>query len=477
MGTAQTGHGADGARVVTRFAPSPTGYLHIGGARTALFNWLYARKTGGRFLLRIEDTDRARSIQQAVDAILEGMAWMGLEADEPPIFQFARASRHQEAALSLVASGGAFRCYLSADEETALKEQARAEGRAFRSPWRDRTDGDPAQPHTVRLRAPDAQATIVVQDQVQGEVRTRGTDLDDMILLRTDGTPTYMLAVVVDDHDMGVTHVIRGDEHLTNAARQSALIQAFGWPVPVYAHIPLIHGEDGKKLSKRHGAQAVHEYRDMGYLPETMRAYLLKLGWSHGDLDIVADDDAARLFDLEGLGRSPSRLDFAKLGSVNAHFLRLADDVRLASLVADHLAAEGRPVDDPARLAPAIGALKERAKTIPELADQLGFVLATRPLALDDKARGQLQGEALARLGRAAQALAAVTQWEHETLKQAVADFAAAEGVGFGKVGPVIRAALTGGLPAPDLGIALELLGRDEALGRLADAGAGALAG
>lgn len=472
MGTAHTGHGAEGARVVTRFAPSPTGYLHIGGARTALFNWLYARKTGGRFLLRIEDTDRARSTQQAVDAILDGMSWMGLTADEPPIFQFARASRHREAALGLVASGGAFRCYLTADEETGLKEQAHAEGRAFRSPWRDRSDGDPSAPHTVRLRAPDAQASIVVQDRVQGEVRVRGNDLDDMVLLRSDGTPTYMLAVVVDDYDMGVTHVIRGDDHLTNAARQSVLIQAFGWPVPVYAHIPLIHGEDGKKLSKRHGAQAVHEYRDMGYLPETMRAYLLKLGWSHGDLDIVEDDDAARLFDLDGLGRSPSRLDFAKLGSVNAHFMRLADDVRLAGLVGDHLAAQGRPVDDPARLVPAIGALKERARTIPELADQLGFVLATRPLPLDDKARGQLQGEALERLGRAAAALAAVTQWEHETLKQAVADFAAAEGVGFGKVGPAIRAALTGGLPAPDLGIALELLGRAEALGRLADAGA-----
>jgi glutamyl-tRNA synthetase len=385
------------------------------------------------------------------------------------VFQFARAGRHRDAALELVARGGAFRCYLSADEETALKDQARAEGRAFRSPWRSRTDGDPALPHTVRLRAPDAGATMVIQDQVQGEVRVRGADLDDMILLRTDGTPTYMLAVVVDDHDMGVTHVIRGDDHLVNAARQSALIEALGWRVPVYAHIPLIHGEDGKKLSKRHGAQAVHEYRDMGYLSEAMRAYLLKLGWSHGDLDIVEDAEAAQLFDLEGLGKSPSRLDFAKLGNVNAHFIRKADTERLAALVADHLAKAGTPVADSAALAPAIAHLKERAQTIPQLADQLAFVLAARPVALDDKARGLLAGEALERLGRAAAALAAVGDWRHETLKHAVAEFAAAESVGFGKVGPVIRAALTGGLPAPDLGIALEILGREEALARLND--------
>ena len=457
--------------MVTRFAPSPTGDLHIGGARTALFNWLFARRTGGRFLLRIEDTDRVRSTDAAVAAILDGMAWMGLEADGPPLYQFARASRHRAAALGLVETGGAFRCYLSPEEEAALKETARAEGRAFRSPWRDRSDGDPARPHTVRLRAPGANTTIVVEDRVQGPVRTRASDLDDMILLRTDGTPTYMLAVVVDDQDMGVTHVIRGDDHLTNAARQTALIEAFGWPVPVYAHIPLIHGEDGKKLSKRHGAQAVHEYREMGYLPEAMRAYLLKLGWSHGDLDIIEDDQARALFDLEGLGRSPSRLDFVKLGTVNAHFIRKAGDARLAALVADHQAAAGDPVPDPHALVPAIAALKERARTIPELADQLAFLRAARPLALDSKAQAQLEpAEARGRLARAAAALAAVSDWRHETLKQAVAGFAAAEGVGFGKVGPVLRAALTGGLPAPDLGIALELLGREAALERLNDA-------
>jgi glutamyl-tRNA synthetase len=454
--------------VVTRFAPSPTGYLHIGGARTALYNWLFARKTGGRFLLRVEDTDRARSTQQAVDAILDGLSWLGLMPEGEPVFQFARADRHREAALELVARGGAFRCYLSGEDETALKEAARAEGRAFRSPWRDRTDGDLTEPHTVRLRAPDQDGIVTVADRVQGEVRTRGADLDDMILLRTDGTPTYMLAVVVDDHDMGVTHVIRGDDHLTNAARQTALIQAFGWPVPVYAHIPLIHGEDGRKLSKRHGAQAVHEYREMGYLPEAMRAYLLKLGWSKGDLDILDDAEAARLFDLDGLGRSPSRLDFDKLASVNAHFIRLADNARLAGLVGDELVRRGasRPARD---LAAAIAVVKERAKTIPELADQCAFILAARPLTLDEKSSKLLQGEVIERLRRAAAALAAVTDWRHEALKQSINGFAATEGVGLGKVGPPLRAALTGGLVAPDLAQALELLGRDEAMGRLED--------
>jgi glutamyl-tRNA synthetase len=275
--------------VVTRFAPSPTGFLHIGGARTALFNWLFARRYGGSFVLRIEDTDRARSTDAAVAAILNGLSWLGLDWDGQTVFQFARSGRHAEAARGLIATGGAFRCYLAAEEEAALKEEARAAQRAFRSPWRDRTDGDPSAPHTVRLRAPASDAQIVIDDQVQGQVVFKGKEIDDLILLRTDGTPTYMLAVVVDDHDMGITHVIRGDDHLTNAGRQLALIQRFGWPAPIYAHIPLIHGDDGKKLSKRHGALGVEEYRDMGYLPEALRAYLLRLGWSHGDLDIVSD--------------------------------------------------------------------------------------------------------------------------------------------------------------------------------------------
>lgn len=413
-----------------------------------------------------------------MDAILDGLDWMGLAPDEPPVFQFARADRHRQAALDLVAKGGAFLCHLTPEEDSALKDVARAEGRAFRSPWRDRADADPAKPHVVRLRAPDAHETIVIDDKVQGEVRVRGADLDDMILLRGDGTPTYMLAVVVDDHDMGVTHVIRGDDHLTNAARQTALLRAFGWKVPVYAHIPLIHGADGKKLSKRHGAQAVHEYREMGYLPETMRAYLLRLGWAKGDLDIVDDAEAVALFDLEGLGRSPSRLDFDKLASVNAHFMRLADDARLAALVEAEFGARGMDVGGARdRLVAAMPWLKERAKTMVELADQALFLIADRPVKLDDKARGLLQGEAVARLGRARDALARATDWRHETLKDALAAFAQTEGVGLGKVGPLVRAALTGGLPAPDLGVTLSLLGQAEALGRLDDATAGAAHG
>lgn len=460
-----------GSGVVTRFAPSPTGFLHIGGARTALFNWLYARRAGGRFLLRVEDTDRARSTEAAVQAILDGLDWLGLAGDEPPVFQSRRAGRHAEAALELIARGGAYRCHLSAEEEEALKTEARAAGIAFRSPWRDRADSDPGRPHTVRLRAPDADATIIVEDRVQGQVATRGREIDDFVLLRGDGTPTYMLAVVVDDSDMGVTHVIRGDDHLTNAARQTVLIEAFGWPVPVYAHVPMIHGDDGKKLSKRHGAQAVHEYRDMGYLPEAMRAYLLKLGWSHGDLDIVDDAEAAALFDLEGLGRSPSRLDFDKLASVNAHFLRLADESRLTGLTLEAAAAAGLACDAAARerLTLAMPILKTRAKILPELLEQARFLLETRPLALEAKAADLLTGDAKARLAGAREALARVAHWRHEDLGAALKAFAEAQGVGMGKVGPPVRAALTGGRPAPDLGLALEFLGRAESLARLDD--------
>ncbi|MCA3694980.1 glutamate--tRNA ligase [Aquidulcibacter sp.] len=466
-------HEATGTDVVTRFAPSPTGYLHIGGARTALFNWLYARKAGGKYLLRIEDTDRERSTDAAVQAILDGLAWLGLEADGPPLFQFARAARHKEAAESLVAAGKAFRCYLSQDEETALKEAARAQGLAFRSPWRNPDHGTPPAGATfvTRLRAPSENEFIRVHDKVQGVVTTAGREIDDFILLRSDQTPTYMLAVVVDDHDMGVTHVIRGDDHLTNAARQTALIHAFGWQVPTYAHIPLIHGDDGKKLSKRHGALGVEEYRDMGYLPEAMRAYLLRLGWSKGDLDIVSTEEALELFDLEGLGKSPSRLDFAKMGSVNAHFMRLADDHRLVTLLREHAARAGKPdiTQSDHDLAAAMAHLKDRAKTLPELYDQFGFIFAARPLPRDEKTQKTLSEEALARIARLHPILAALANWHHTEIKATLDRFAEAEGIGFGKIGPPLRAALTGGLPAPDLAIALELLGRDESLARLGD--------
>ncbi|MEN9874407.1 MAG: hypothetical protein RL186_1304, partial [Pseudomonadota bacterium] len=455
-------HGAV-AQVVTRFAPSPTGYLHIGGARTALFNWLYARKAGGRFLLRIEDTDRARSTPQATQAILDGLAWLGLDYDGPPVMQFARAQRHVEAALALVEDGGAYRCYLSAEEETALKDEARAHGRAFRSPWREVAFGKPPTdaPFVVRLKAPPEDAHICVQDQVMGDVITMGREIDDFILLRSDLSPTYMLAVVVDDHDMGITHIIRGDDHLTNAARQTALLNAFGWSVPLYAHVPLIHGTDGKKLSKRHGALGIEAYRDMGYLPEAMRAYLLRLGWSKGDVDILSADEALALFDLEGLGKSPARLDFAKMDSVNAHFMRLADDARLADLVVQAAVAAGVQVSEVqrAQITAAMPSLKTRAKTLLELQAQCGFILAARPLPIDEKSAKLLTEEALQRLSRLRALLAELPIWELGALQTALNDFATSEGVGFGKVGPVLRAALTGGQPAPDLVNVLDVLG------------------
>jgi glutamyl-tRNA synthetase len=456
--------------VVTRFAPSPTGYLHIGGARTALFNWLYARRTGGRYLVRIEDTDRARSTPEAVQAIFDGLGWLGLLGDGEPVFQFARAGRHAEAARAAVATGRAYLCHLSADEEAALKDTAKAQGRAFRSPWRDRTDADPARPHTVRLRAPD-DGVILIDDQVQGEVRIAAREIDDLVLLRTDGTPTYMLAVVVDDHDMGVTHVIRGDEHLTNAARQTAILQAFGWKVPVYAHIPLIHGADGAKLSKRHGALSVFEYRDLGYLPEALCAYLLRLGWSHGDLDIVSKEEATALFDLSGVGRGPSRLDLDKLGHVNQQFLRAADPDRICDLTLAAYAGRNTPVSPQgaARLRGAVPALVQRARTIVDMADEAWFAVRPRPVPLDDNAQGQLGDEQRARLARLRTALAGLGDWTDEALKTALADFAAAEGVGFGKIGPSLRAALTGGATAPELAVALRILGQEESLARLAD--------
>jgi glutamyl-tRNA synthetase len=464
-----------GSAVITRFAPSPTGYLHIGGARTALFNWLYARQAGGQFLLRIEDTDRARSTPAATQAILDGLAWLGLDFDGDAVLQFARADRHRHAALSLIDSGGAYRCYLTLEQEGALKDIARAQGRAFRSPWRDDQHGfskpAPEAPFVTRLRAPSENEAIIVHDKVLGDVTTAGREIDDFILLRSDLSPTYMLAVVVDDYDMGITHIIRGDDHLTNAARQTALIQAFGWPVPIYAHIPLINGEDGKKLSKRHGALGIEEYRDMGYLPEALRAYLLRLGWSKGDLDIVSSDEALKLFDLEGIGKSPSRLDFAKMDSVNGHFIRVADDARLCEFVVAQLSARGaKPsVEMAAKLLVAMPFVKERAKTILELTDQCAFIVDARPLMFDEKSINMLTPEAKERIGRARAALEEITNWRHDSIKDAIAAFANSEGVGFGKVGPMLRAALTGGKPAPDLGVTMEVLGREETIARLGD--------
>lgn len=486
--------------VVTRFAPSPTGYLHIGGARTALFNWLYARRMGGKFLLRIEDTDRARSTQAAIDAILDGMSWLGLTPDEPPIFQFARAGRHREAAEAMVARGTAFRCYVTQEELEARRSageaarqalaaakqdpatpqheltrlQAEADKliRAFRSPYRDGAPPpSPDAPFVVRLRAPD-EGDILNDDLVQGQVRVRAQDLDDLVLLRSDLTPTYMLAVVVDDHDMGVTHVIRGDDHLTNAARQIPIYQAMGWAAPLFAHIPLIHGEDGAKLSKRHGALGVQEYRTLGYLPEALASYLVRLGWSAGEREVTRIEEALEVFDVGGIGKAPARLDLAKLNSVNALFLKEAADERLFALL---LEEAGRRPSYPtgesarARLHAAIPLLKERVKTIVEFADAAFVFVMPRPIGLDPASATLLQGDSRERLRRLHAALAETQDWTAPALAERLKQFAADEGVGFGKVGPVARAALTGGRAAPDLGQVMALIGKDETLGRLHD--------
>lgn len=457
--------------VVTRFAPSPTGYLHIGGARTALFNWLFARRHGGTYLLRIEDTDRARSTQDAIDAIIEGLDWLGLKADADPVFQFARAARHREIAEEMIGRGTAYRCYLTTEEADAARATSQSEGRAFRSPWRDGGATPNDRSHVVRLRAPD-DGDVLNDDLVQGPVRVKARDIDDLVLLRADGVPTYMHAVVCDDHDMGVTHVIRGDDHLTNAARQIPIFQAMGWTPPKYAHIPLIHGPDGAKLSKRHGALAVQAYRDMGYLPEALCNYLMRLGWSHGDQEIMTLDEAAGVFDLANVGRGPARLDFAKLDFVNAHYMKSADDTRLAQLALEHIAAQRDWVIgavEEARIRAAIPILKHRSKTMAELADQAYFLVRRRPFALDAAAQKAMKDTVAERLGRLVPCLEAATAWEEAPLAQILKDFAAAESVGMGQIGPGLRAVLTGGAPAPDLAQTLSLLGRHESLGRIAD--------
>lgn len=458
--------------VVTRIAPSPTGSMHIGTARTALFNWLYARHTGGKFLLRIEDTDRERSTEAAVQVIFEGLTWLGLEADEPPVFQAARSARHQEAAKEMLARGGAYRDYMTSEELEAERSQARAEGRVVRSPWREASpDGAPERPFVVRLKSPRDGETVI-DDLVKGPIRFQNRDLDDLILLRTDGTPTYNLAVVVDDHDMGITHVIRGDDHLNNAARQTLIYRALGWNTPAWAHLPLIHGPDGAKLSKRHGAQAVGEFAEMGYLPEAMRNYLARLGWGHGDDEIFSDDQAVAWFDVADVVSAPARLDWAKLNHINNHYIREAEVGRLSALAADVHESRGLKlsIDDRARLERTVPLVREGAKTLVDLADLTVFALRRRPLDLPEKARALLNAETQARLARLRAGLAAAPSWSPADLEGVLRAFADAEGVGLGKFGPALRAALSGGSPAPDLAGALAALGRDESLGRIDDA-------
>jgi glutamyl-tRNA synthetase len=458
-------------QVVTRIAPSPTGDMHIGTARTALFNWLYARGRGGKFLIRVEDTDRERSTAEAVDKLFEGFAWLELFSDEEPVFQYARIDRHKEVALELLASGNAYRCWMTPEENQAERKAAKAENRRFRSPWRDRDDGDQTQPFVVRFKGP-LEGDVVVRDLVQGDVRWQAQHLDDLVILRSDGVPTYNLAVVVDDHDMGVTHVIRGDDHLNNTPKQQLIYQAMGWTLPAFAHIPLIYGDDGKKLSKRHGATAVGEYAELGYLPEAMRNYLARLGWGHGDDEIFNDAQAAEWFDIANVGKAPSRLDFDKLAHVNAHWLRLADDDRLAKMTLDVHLKRGADLweGDEARLTRALPFVKDRAKTILELADQTAFVLKRRPVPLDDKTRGLLDEEGRGRLTRLRQRLGLFESWDVFALEAELKAFAEEEGVGFGKIGPLVRGVLTGGSPSADLSKTLAALGFDEGLGRLDDA-------
>jgi glutamyl-tRNA synthetase len=460
------------AQVVTRFAPSPTGFLHIGGARTALFCWLYARHHGGRFLLRIEDTDKARSTQPAIDAILEGMRWLGLDWDGHEYYQSQFAVRHVEVANDMLARGHAYRCYMTAEELAAGRERAQAERRPYRveSPWRDRTDGSDA-PFVVRLKAP-REGETVIEDRVQGRVVVQNSELDDMVLLRSDGSPTYMLAVVVDDHDMGVTHVIRGDDHLNNAFRQVGIIKAMGWPEPVYAHVPLIHGQDGAKMSKRHGATGVMDYHELGFLPEALSNYLLRLGWGHGDEEIISREDAVAWFDLDHVGKSPSRFDVKKLENLNGHYIREADDGRLAGLIAPRVGTLiGRDLStgEIELLVRAMPELKPRAKNLNELAENSIFLFQTRPLDFDEKAEQLLAGDSPRLLTRAWASLNALDEWTALATEAAVRSTAESAGVKLGQVAQPLRAALTGRATSPGIFDVLVLLGREESLARIAD--------
>jgi glutamyl-tRNA synthetase len=461
-------HSPKNPGVVTRFAPSPTGFLHIGGARTALFNWLFARHHGGKFLLRIEDTDKVRSTKEAIDAILDGMRWLGLDWDGHEYYQSQFWARHAEVAHRMLDRGQAYRCYMTQEELAAQREEAQRERRPFRivSLWRDVTESQGDKPFVIRLKAP-REGETVIEDRVQGRVTVQNAEIDDFVLLRSDGTPTYMLAVVVDDHDMGVTHVIRGDDHLNNAFRQLAIIRAMGWPEPTYAHVPLIHGADGAKLSKRHGALGVDAYRDeLGMLPEAVDNYLLRLGWGHGDDEIISRDQAVEWFDLDHVGKSPSRFDFKKLENLNGHYIREADDGRLAELIAPGL---GLSDDQKSLLTKAMPELKTRANTVHQLRDSAAFLFADRPLEPDAAAAALITDDARVILAAAHQKLAALANWDTASLEAAIREVAEASGAKLGKLAQPLRAALTGRTTSPGIFDVLALLGKEESLARIAD--------
>jgi glutamyl-tRNA synthetase len=460
--------------VTVRFAPSPTGFLHVGSARTALFNWLFARHHSGTFRLRIEDTDRARSTTEAVSAIIDGLAWLGLSWDGEIVYQSARAARHAEIARQLLAAGRAYNCYCTPAELEAMREKARAERRSVRydGTWRDRNPAEapPGVSPVIRLKAPQEGSTTI-RDHVQGEVTVANSELDDLIILRDDGTPTYNFSVVVDDHDMAITHVIRGDDHLNNAFRQTQIYRALGWTVPEFAHLPLIHGPDGTKLSKRHGAVGIDAYRDLGYLPEAMGNYLLRLGWSHGDDEIISTEEAIAWFDLDAVGRAPARFDFAKLDNLNGHYIRSTEDDRLIAMVAERLEKmSGRQLTEAhhVRLMRAMPELKLRPKTIAELAANARFLVAPRPIAVDDRAAKLLTVEARRQLAELRLRLDGFA-WRAEVLEQRLRAFADEKGTKFGAVAQPLRAALTGSLASPGIFEVMEALGREETLGRIAD--------
>ncbi len=460
-------------KIITRFAPSPTGFLHIGGARTALFNWLFSRKMGGEFHLRIEDTDRQRSTDDATQAILDGMDWLGLHHDGEIIYQHSRAERHVQVAKALLDANHAYKCYCNPQELETLRTTARERGHAFRSPWRASPDADAPKdkPFTIRFRVPEGET--VINDEVQGNITWHNKEFDDLVLLRADGTPTYMLAVVVDDHDMGITHVIRGDDHLINAGRQSQIYNALEWTPPVFAHVPLIHGPDGKKLSKRHGALGVEAYQAMGYLPDGLRNYLLKLGWSKGDQDIYLGKSAIEVFDLKGINSSPARLDFDKMDHINgAHMMDMADH-DLLELALPFIAKDYGSVSEThkTRLIAAMPSLKQRASTLKQISEQAAYLMLLRPLSITGKAKKALKSDNLILLESLTNRLKPIEDslWTEHHILAEIKAFVDVQGIGFGKIGQPARAALTAGTPSPDLALVFALLGKDEAIGRLND--------